>query len=58
MILRPPRRTLWLGGTLVPSDESTEVASFPPGRVKELDLHDRIRMRIVDFLAGERGALR
>ncbi len=45
-------------GTLQVSDESTEVASFTADEIGDLSMHPRIRVRIDDYLAGERGALR
>ena len=47
-----------VGGTLAVSEESTELGVFTPNEVDELPMHDRIRVRVHDFLAGERGAVR
>jgi ADP-ribose pyrophosphatase YjhB (NUDIX family) len=47
-----------VGGTLATSEESTEVGLFRPEEIKRLPMHERIRVRILDYLAGERGAIR
>ena len=47
-----------VGGTLAVSHESTELGTFAPQEIEELPMHDRIRVRVRDFLAGERGAVR
>ncbi|OLB77089.1 MAG: NUDIX hydrolase [Actinobacteria bacterium 13_2_20CM_2_71_6] len=46
------------GGSLAVSDESTEFATFAREQIENLPMHERIRVRILDFLAGERGAVR
>jgi ADP-ribose pyrophosphatase YjhB (NUDIX family) len=46
------------GGELEISDESTELGVFTPEEAEKLPMHPRIRARILDFLAGERGAVR
>jgi hypothetical protein len=46
------------GGELQISDESTALGVFTPEEVEKLPMHPRIRVRILDFLAGERGAVR
>jgi 8-oxo-dGTP pyrophosphatase MutT (NUDIX family) len=46
------------GGTLTISDESTELGAFTPEEIDRLSMHERIRARILDYLAGERGAVR
>jgi len=47
-----------VSGTLRISDESTELGWFSPSEVEGLAMHPRIRVRITDYLAGERGAIR
>jgi ADP-ribose pyrophosphatase YjhB (NUDIX family) len=47
-----------VGGHLRTSEESTEVAFFAPEEIGRLAMHERIRVRVLDFLAGERGAIR
>jgi len=47
-----------VGGALRVSSESTDVASFAAEEIGALPMHDRIRVRIADFLAGARGAIR
>jgi ADP-ribose pyrophosphatase YjhB (NUDIX family) len=47
-----------VGGTLAVSEESTEVGVFTPDEIASLPMHDRIRIRISDFLAGQRGVVR
>jgi 8-oxo-dGTP pyrophosphatase MutT (NUDIX family) len=47
-----------VGGSMQISDESTELGRFTPEEVEGLPMHPRIRARILDFLAGERGAIR
>jgi ADP-ribose pyrophosphatase YjhB (NUDIX family) len=47
-----------IGGTLTVSDESLEVAIYAPEQIESLPMHERIRVRITDFLSGERGAVR
>jgi ADP-ribose pyrophosphatase YjhB (NUDIX family) len=47
-----------VGGSLQISDESTELDRFTPKEAEDLPMHPRIRARILDFLAGERGAIR
>jgi len=46
------------GGTLALSDESTELGTFMPEEIARLSMHERIRVRIRDYLAGEQGAVR
>jgi ADP-ribose pyrophosphatase YjhB (NUDIX family) len=46
------------GGLLTVSNESLEVAVYAPEQIKSLPMHERIRVRITDFLGGERGAVR
>ncbi|GIH18805.1 NUDIX domain-containing protein [Rugosimonospora africana] len=46
-----------IGGELAISDESTELGVFTAEEVEGLAMHERIRVRIRDFLAGERGAV-
>lgn len=43
-----------VGGTLAASDESHEVAWFTPEEIQDLPMHHRIRIRVLDFLAGGR----
>lgn len=45
-------------GAMRPSHESTQVAAFLPAEIEELEIHERIRLRILDYLAGHRGQLR
>jgi ADP-ribose pyrophosphatase YjhB (NUDIX family) len=45
-------------GSLQISDESTELGRFTVDEAEKLPMHPRIRARILDFLAGERGAVR
>lgn len=47
-----------LSGDLRRSDESTEVALHDPDTLDKLDMHERIRVRIRDYLTGSRGLLR
>jgi hypothetical protein len=47
-----------VSGELQISDESTELGAFTPEEAEKLPMHPRIRARILDFLAGERGAVR
>jgi 8-oxo-dGTP pyrophosphatase MutT (NUDIX family) len=47
-----------VGGELCMSDESRELGLFAPGEALQLSMHPRIRVRIADYLAGARGALR
>lgn len=47
-----------VGGSLRISDESTEVAAFTAEEAEQLPMHSRIRVRILDYLSGERGAVR
>lgn len=47
-----------ISGDLAVSDESTDVATFPADQIGSLAMHERIRVRILDYLAGERGAIR
>jgi ADP-ribose pyrophosphatase YjhB (NUDIX family) len=47
-----------ISGSLQISDESTELGTFTPEEAEHLPMHPRIRARLVDFLAGERGAVR
>jgi ADP-ribose pyrophosphatase YjhB (NUDIX family) len=46
------------GGSLAVSDESTQLAKFTANDIEELPMHERIRVRILDFLSGERGLIR
>jgi 8-oxo-dGTP pyrophosphatase MutT (NUDIX family) len=46
------------GGTLAVSDESTELGWYLPSEIDTLDMHERIRVRIEDFLAAHRGLVR
>jgi ADP-ribose pyrophosphatase YjhB (NUDIX family) len=41
-----------VGGELAVSDESTDVRFFRPGEIQDLTMHESIRKRIRDFLAG------
>ena len=41
-----------VGGDLATSDESHEVAWLAPEMAKHLPMHDRIRARLLDYLAG------
>jgi 8-oxo-dGTP pyrophosphatase MutT (NUDIX family) len=43
-----------LGGELAASDESYEVAWRPADDVPQLPMHERIRVRVLDHLAGKR----
>lgn len=45
------------GGAIQVSDESTEVRFVPADEIPSLNMHPRIRVRITDFLAGERAGL-
>lgn len=45
-----------LGGDVTVSVESFEVGFFTPLEIEALPMHERIRVRIRDFLAGKRGA--
>ncbi len=47
-----------VAGTLAASDESTEVGLFGADEIGALEMHERTRVRIDDFLMGERGAVR
>lgn len=47
-----------IGGELRISDESTELGLFTAEESATLPMHPRIRLRLLDFLAGERGAVR
>jgi ADP-ribose pyrophosphatase YjhB (NUDIX family) len=47
-----------VGGTLAVSDESIEVGAFIHAEIDDLPMHERIRVRIMDFLSGARGAVR
>jgi 8-oxo-dGTP pyrophosphatase MutT (NUDIX family) len=42
------------GGRLTVSEESYEVNWFTPSEIDQLKMHDRIRVRILDYLAGKR----
>lgn len=42
------------GGSLTVSEESYEVNWFAPSEIDQLKMHDRIRVRIMDYLAGKR----
>jgi 8-oxo-dGTP pyrophosphatase MutT (NUDIX family) len=42
------------GGTTQVSDESHEVAWFTPEKVRSLPMHDRLRIRLLDYLDGKR----
>jgi 8-oxo-dGTP pyrophosphatase MutT (NUDIX family) len=44
-----------LGGELTVSDESHEVAWHGPDGIAGLSMHHRIRVRVLDHLAGRRG---
>jgi 8-oxo-dGTP pyrophosphatase MutT (NUDIX family) len=46
-----------IDGTVTVSDESTEVITCSPQEAITLPMHPRIRVRIVDYLNGERAAL-
>jgi ADP-ribose pyrophosphatase YjhB (NUDIX family) len=46
-----------MGGDLATSEESHEVAWFTPGMAEQLPMHDRIRTRLVDYLAEVRAGL-
>jgi 8-oxo-dGTP pyrophosphatase MutT (NUDIX family) len=46
------------GGDLTVGDESTDVAWFTPDELAGIPMHQRIRARVEDYLAGERGAVR
>jgi len=37
---------------------ATEVGAFSAEEIEELEMHPRIRVRILDYLAGQRGAVR
>jgi 8-oxo-dGTP pyrophosphatase MutT (NUDIX family) len=41
-------------GTTIVSEESHEVAWFTPDQARHLPMHERIRARLVDYLAGDR----
>jgi 8-oxo-dGTP pyrophosphatase MutT (NUDIX family) len=43
-----------LGGTLATSHESHEVAWFTPEEITGLPMHHRIRVRVLDYLAGDK----
>lgn len=47
-----------VGGVLQASDESTALGVFSADEIEQLPMHPRIRVRVTDYLAGERGALR
>ena len=47
-----------IDGSLQVSSESTDVRFFTPDEARSLPMHPRIMLRIEDFLAGRRGALR
>jgi ADP-ribose pyrophosphatase YjhB (NUDIX family) len=47
-----------IGGSLATSSESTQVGIFTPEEIRALSMHERIRIRILDFLAAQRGAVR
>jgi ADP-ribose pyrophosphatase YjhB (NUDIX family) len=47
-----------VGGSQQVSDESTEVGAFSAEEIEKLEMHPRIRVRILDYLAGQRGAVR
>jgi 8-oxo-dGTP pyrophosphatase MutT (NUDIX family) len=42
------------GGSITVSDESHEVAWFTSSEIDQLQIHDRIRVRILDYIAGNR----
>lgn len=42
-----------IGGSAEVSDESLEVACFHPEDLDEVDMHDAIRMRVQQYLAGK-----
>ena len=44
-----------VGGDLTVSDESHEVAWFSPEEISTLNMHERIRIRILDYSNGRRG---
>jgi ADP-ribose pyrophosphatase YjhB (NUDIX family) len=46
------------GGSLAISDESTQLGIFTPEEIAQLPMHERIRVRIEDYLHGQRGAVR
>lgn len=46
-----------LGGELVVSSESTKVEWVSPPDIERLNMHPRIRVRITDYLAGDRAAV-
>lgn len=46
-----------VGGGLRVSDESYEVAWFSPDEVDRLPMNERIRVRVVDYLAGVKAGL-
>lgn len=46
------------GGELRISDESTDLGLYSVEEIKAMPVHPRIRARLLDFLAGQRGAVR
>ena len=44
----------FVSGTVVTSDESHEVDWFKADQAKDLPMNDRIRVRLLDYLAGKR----
>jgi ADP-ribose pyrophosphatase YjhB (NUDIX family) len=46
-----------VGGVLRAGDEAHEVAWFAPEEIDGLDMHDSVRKRIRDHLAGQKGAV-
>lgn len=46
-----------VGGEIAVSHESTQVGWFAPEEIHDLLMHERIMVRILDYLAGERGAV-
>ncbi len=46
-----------IGGTLVVGGESHEVRWVRPDRVDQLEMHPRIRVRIIDYLTGRAASL-
>ena len=43
-----------VGGELSTSDESSEVGYYPPEAIRDMNVHESIRRRIRDYLAGDR----
>ena len=41
-----------VGGELATSDESLEVGYYPPSAIDDMNMHESIRRRIRDYLAG------